>query len=84
MCIRDRGYHLQVIHREKVKEVVKSYQGVKAGSSKVTTTKPCRDVWGLKTESKVVTGLWLGCDKPKRIGENDKIVKVTKALLKKL
>lgn len=80
----NKVYHLQVIRREKAKEVVKIYQGVKADSSKVTTTTPCRNVWGLKTESKVVTGLWLGCDKPKRIGENDKVVKATKALLKKL
>lgn len=73
----------KVLHTDVAADTLKKYHKLTMAGGYGSTTASCRDAWGVQSSSADLTTLWIGSDKPRRLGEKaDALTAVKDILLK--
>ncbi len=71
----------QALTKDSAEETLAENKGFLTSKGWVSTTTPCRDVWGIRRNASSITVMWLGYDKPRKIGDAEKIKKAAARIL---
>lgn len=74
----------QALGEDATEDVLKEYRQLSSPEGYVTASSAARDGWGIRISSDAVTSIWLGCDKPKKLGSKDEVVKSLRKVLRNL
>ncbi|MDC0088263.1 penicillin-binding protein [Akkermansiaceae bacterium] len=74
----------KALSSDSTEDTLSNYEILSSSSGLVTATSAARDGWGIRISGNTVTTLWLGFDKPKRLGDQGKVIQATSSILRHL